>query len=104
MIRQFGSFNPDITASYTSMILEGLDYLHSQGVVHCDLKAANILSTKYGTIKLTDFGVSLNTKAMENIQIEYKSSLRMMAETGGDWRSNGAPQVMGTPYWSEYIG
>ncbi|KAF7732859.1 hypothetical protein EC973_000135 [Apophysomyces ossiformis] len=31
-------------------------------VVHCDLKAANILTTKTGDVKLTDFGVSLNLK------------------------------------------
>jgi len=35
------------------------------GVVHCDLKAANILTTKNGNVKLTDFGVSLNLRAVE---------------------------------------
>ena len=34
-------------------------------VVHCDLKAANILTTKNGNVKLTDFGVSLNLRAVE---------------------------------------
>lgn len=33
--------------------------------MHCDLKAANILTTKTGNIKLSDFGVSLNLRAME---------------------------------------
>ena len=46
-------------------ILEGLDYLHQSDVVHCDLKAANILTTKTGNVKLSDFGVSLNLRAME---------------------------------------
>jgi serine/threonine protein kinase len=35
-------------------------------VVHCDLKAANILITKKADVRLTDFGVSLNLRAMEN--------------------------------------
>lgn len=51
--------------SYVVKILEGLHYLHRCDVVHCDLKAANILTTKTGNIKLSDFGVSLNLKAIE---------------------------------------
>jgi serine/threonine protein kinase len=35
-------------------------------VVHCDLKAANILTTKNGNVKLSDFGVSLNLKVKES--------------------------------------
>ncbi len=48
-------------------ILEGLYYLHEQNVVHCDLKAANILTTKNGNVKLSDFGVSLNLKAVKKM-------------------------------------
>ncbi|KAH9020674.1 kinase-like domain-containing protein [Lactarius pseudohatsudake] len=46
---------------------DGLDYLHRSDVVHCDFKAANILTTKTGNVKLSDFGVSLNlpVRAME---------------------------------------
>ena len=54
-----------MVASYVVKILEGLDYLHQSDVVHCDLKAANILTTKNGNVKLSDFGVSLNLRAME---------------------------------------
>ena len=42
-----------------------MHYLHQNDVVHCDLKAANILTTKTGNVKLSDFGVSLNLRAME---------------------------------------
>ena len=52
-------------ASYVFKILERLDYLHHGYVVHCDLKAANILTTKTRNVKLSDFGVSLNLRAME---------------------------------------
>ena len=35
-------------------------------MVHCDLKAANILTTKTGDVKLTDFGVSLNLRIKQD--------------------------------------
>ncbi|GAA5872447.1 hypothetical protein JCM16303_004521 [Sporobolomyces ruberrimus] len=67
-LRQFGQLPEGLVASYVVKILEGLIYLHEQGVVHCDLKAANILSTKTGNTKLSDFGVSLNLHAIKNTQ------------------------------------
>lgn len=66
-LKSFGTFPEKLVASYVVKILEGLNYLHEQNVVHCDLKAANILSTKSGNVKLTDFGVSLNLKAVKKM-------------------------------------
>ena len=42
----------------TSQILAGVAYLHSQGIVHRDLSPANILLTRDGIPKVTDFGIS----------------------------------------------
>ncbi|TCD71833.1 hypothetical protein EIP91_003176 [Steccherinum ochraceum] len=64
-IKAFGRLNERLVAGYVVKILEGLHYLHGSDVVHCDLKAANILTTKNGNVKLSDFGVSLNLRAME---------------------------------------
>lgn len=80
-LKAFGRLNERLVASYVIKILEGLDYLHRSQVVHCDLKAANILTTKNGNVKLSDFGVSLNLRAMENIK----------------------DNVAGTPNWSKLI-
>lgn len=64
-LKAFGKLNERLVASYVVKILEGLHYLHRCDVVHCDLKAANILTTKNGNVKLSDFGVSLNMRAVE---------------------------------------
>ncbi|ORX52046.1 Pkinase-domain-containing protein [Hesseltinella vesiculosa] len=78
-VKAFGKLPEKLVAAYTFKILKGLAYLHEHDVVHCDLKAANILTTKTGDIKLTDFGVSMNLKIKKQSQ------------------SQGTP--VGTPNW-----
>ncbi|OWM83403.1 mitogen-activated protein kinase kinase kinase 18-like [Punica granatum] len=50
-----GSLHEDEIRSYAHQILLGLDYLHSMGIVHCDIKGQNILLTDQGA-KIADFG------------------------------------------------
>jgi serine/threonine protein kinase len=67
MLGEFGKLNEKLVASHVIQVLEGLDYLHHNGIVHCNLKAANILMTPSGEVKLSDFGTSLYLRAIEHV-------------------------------------
>ncbi|GAA6014456.1 hypothetical protein JCM11491_007060 [Sporobolomyces phaffii] len=58
IIKKFGRFPESLVGLYVLQVLQGLLYLHDQGVIHRDIKGSNILATKEGTIKLADFGVA----------------------------------------------
>ncbi|KAI8633588.1 hypothetical protein F5Y19DRAFT_461944 [Xylariaceae sp. FL1651] len=75
--KAYGKFPENLVGVYMTQVLQGLQYLHDQGVIHRDIKGANILTTKDGKVKLADFGVSTSTLA------------------GPDKEA----QVVGTPYW-----
>ncbi|KTA96098.1 Cell division control protein 15 [Nakaseomyces glabratus] len=61
---------------YVRQTLNGLNYLHEQGVIHRDIKAANILLDAENVVKLADFGVS--TK-VNNTAMTLAGSLNWMA-------------------------
>uniref|UniRef100_A0A5F8HFI8 eIF-2-alpha kinase GCN2 n=1 Tax=Monodelphis domestica TaxID=13616 RepID=A0A5F8HFI8_MONDO len=48
----------DQLRSYASQLLSGLDYLHSNSVVHKVLSASNVLVDTEGNIKITDYSIS----------------------------------------------
>lgn len=75
-IKKFGSLSETLVAMYITQVLRGLAYLHEQGVLHRDVKGANILTTKDGLVKLADFGVAIKLNETQK-----------------------ANSVVGSPYW-----
>ncbi len=68
-----------------TQILGGLAYAHDHGIIHGDLKPANVLVTESGTAKITDFGIA-----------------RGIGEQSGEGLS-GSPRYMAPEYVSQRI-
>src|SRR5258708_16610798 len=39
-------------------LCDALEHAHAQGIVHCDLKPANLLLDEHGSLRVTDFGLA----------------------------------------------
>lgn len=58
LLRNLGCLDEEVARVYIAEVVLALEYLHSLGVVHRDLKPDNLLIAHDGHIKLTDFGLS----------------------------------------------
>ncbi|XP_033849313.1 mitogen-activated protein kinase kinase kinase 3 isoform X3 [Acipenser ruthenus] len=79
-LKAYGALTENVTRRYTRQILQGVFYLHSNMIVHRDIKGANILRDSSGNVKLGDFGAS---KRIQTICMS----------------GSGMKSVTGTPYW-----
>ncbi|XP_044498627.1 mitogen-activated protein kinase kinase kinase NPK1-like [Mangifera indica] len=79
LLGKFGSFPESVIRMYAKQLLLGLEYLHKNGIMHRDIKGANILVDNKGCIKLADFGASKKVVELATL--------------------NGAKSMKGTAYW-----
>ncbi|MQL68863.1 hypothetical protein Taro_001158 [Colocasia esculenta] len=57
-IAKHGKLREDEARGYFQQLINAVDYCHSRGVYHRDLKLENLLLDSYGVLKVSDFGLS----------------------------------------------
>ncbi len=78
LLAQGRPFDPDQVRALARQTAEGLAVAHAAGVVHRDVKPANLMVTPDGRLKITDFGIA---RAADSVAI---------TQTG---------QIIGTPHY-----
>ncbi|KAF9046686.1 kinase-like domain-containing protein [Panaeolus papilionaceus] len=78
-LNRHGSFGPPVTKSFAAQILNGLKHIHSKGIIHRNLKTANILIEMNGLCKISNFEMSKSMLQQKRVHAHLKGSLYWMA-------------------------
>ncbi|EGV64523.1 Pkinase-domain-containing protein [Yamadazyma tenuis ATCC 10573] len=80
-MKSYGAFEEPLVRFITRQVLLGLEYLHSNGILHRDLKADNLLLDIDGTCKISDFGISKRSKDIyvNNAEMSMQGTVFWMA-------------------------
>ncbi len=84
-------FREDVIWDYLIQILEGINYLHENKIMHRDLKSANLFLMKDGTIKIGDLNVSKISEmgiAYTQIGTPYYASPEIWMDKSYDYKSD----------------
>lgn len=80
VVRANGTMTPRRAIAVAAEVCQALEFSHQHGIIHRDVKPANILISKAGAVKVVDFGIA-----------------RALADHGGSVTRTGA--VMGTAHY-----
>jgi HEAT repeat protein/predicted Ser/Thr protein kinase len=97
LVRERGPLPPDEACEMALQVLKGLQAVHDLGIIHCDLKAANIMRDAQGVLRLMDFGLAKMRRADDSAATmtgllegtpEYMSPEQVLGDAVVDFQSD----------------
>ena len=74
-IEKKGRISPKETISISIQMVTGLQAAHNQHIIHRDIKPQNIIISKDGKVKVTDFGIARATTSTQTISTSVMGSV-----------------------------
>ncbi|ETS93837.1 putative serine/threonine-protein kinase PrkC [Veillonella sp. AS16] len=97
-ITRHGRLSIDEAVKFTIAIAEGLEHAHAMGIVHCDIKPHNVIITRTGRVKVTDFGIARAMNATNTVM--YTNSILGSAHYLSPEQASGKPVDGNTDIYS----
>eukprot|EP01138_Halocafeteria_seosinensis_P006848 gb/GECG01007002.1/.p1 GENE.gb/GECG01007002.1/~~gb/GECG01007002.1/.p1 ORF type:complete len:873 (+),score=88.65 gb/GECG01007002.1/:1-2619(+) len=89
LVKSYGTLSESVAVQYMRQVFEGLQYLHSNGYAHRDIKGANILLSETSSIQIADFG------SCKKLAVSPRESLAPESPSGQGTIHWMAPEVVG---------
>lgn len=93
LVRQKGMLDPRLAAGYILQAARGLRFAHRHGMVHRDVKPANLLLTEDGVVKVADLGL---VKIPDQVDVEDRSARQGSGSVSGGLISGTEVTMQGT--------
>lgn len=95
LIKNFGALSESLARNFIRDALLGLAFLHTNHIIHRDIKGGNILVDHGGCVKLADFGCS---KELEGLLLSDSGS-DVGVDRSGEENLRDNASIKGSPYW-----
>ncbi|NUP02623.1 MAG: serine/threonine protein kinase [Nonomuraea sp.] len=92
-----GALGPEVALDVVHQTAKALHAAHSSGIIHRDIKPGNLLVTREGTIKVTDFGIA---RALEAAPVTQTGTVLGTAQYVSPEQAQGFPLTPATDLYS----
>ena len=93
-------YNERTIKMISSQLLMGLQALHKNGIIHCNLKPSNILIDEYGNMRICDFKKSLKTATMNMNEIKKNKTAMTPCYTAPELFMEDGLYSFKTDFWA----